>query len=142
MQGTVISKINEEHFKIRQLMKSVNECIDLDGKRNAFNVLKHELIEHMAGEEKSLYRYIERLSLDHTYDHHEIKECLQRLNLIKITDQSWDEAYQIFCAAVEGHCGDEEENLFSIVSNSFDTDLLILMEREYNLGRLEATGSI
>lgn len=142
MNGTVLTKINEEHFKIRQLMKCVNESQDIEIKKNAFNVLKHELIEHMMGEEKSLYRYIQSLSLDHTYDHHEIKECLQRLNLMKITDQRWDDAYKCFCQTVEDHCGDEEDNLFSVVSNAFDTDLLILMEREYNLGRLEATQSI
>jgi hypothetical protein len=142
MHGTVLSKINEEHFKIRQLMKSVKESIDIEIKKYAFTVLKHELIEHMVGEEKSLYRYIQRLSLDHTYDHHEIKECLQRLNLMKMTDEEWDRAYQYLCQAVEDHCGDEEENLFCVVNNSFDDETLILMEREYNLGRLEAAVSM
>jgi hemerythrin superfamily protein len=136
MQKNVISKIAEEHFKIRQLMKTVLESSNNHDKSWAFIVLKHEIIEHMAGEEQSIYLHTGNLNLDRTYDHHDIKECLQRLNLIKIDDPNWDEAFKSFCQVVENHCGDEEENLFHAINNYFDTDLLITMEKEYNLGRL------
>ena len=136
MQQNVLSKIAEEHFKLKQLMKTVSETKNSQEKLWAFNVLKHEIIEHMAGEEQSIYLHIQKLNLDRTYDHHELKECLQRLNLIKINHHSWDVVYASFCQAVEDHCEDEEENLFKAVTNNFDTDLLMTMEKEYNLGRL------
>jgi hemerythrin superfamily protein len=133
MELTVLDKIREEHELILDLLQSVDKA-EGEFKISLFKDLQKELVRHLIAEEKSVYS---RLKKDHEEGndtqggHHELKEFLQRLNLMNIRSESWNEMFQGLKKLIIRHCTEEEESLFKEMKEDYSREELIEINSEY-----------
>lgn len=139
METTVIDNVREEHTQILEEMRLV-PLAEGNLRKELFDHIKYSLIQHMEAEEATIYT---RLSLDianenchllvekSLREHHQLREYLQRLNLINIKDKAWLEMFGDFTTALILHCNDEELTLFNELKEDFSKEELIDMGMSY-----------
>ena len=127
MKEKMLIAMYDEHIKIISLVTQLR-CIENPAERiKLFHKLKQELVDHMTSEEEALYRYLNLKDGKKHYDHYEIKEGLQRLNLIKISEDRWVESFKQFGHVVEDHCRLEELDIFEKMDNIFSNEEMKVM---------------
>lgn len=139
MELTVLDIIREEHRTIMDLLQQVNES-EGDHKKAVFKDLQNELVRHLWAEEKTVYarlkKEIQTTSAEDIFNdshggHHELKEYLQRLNLIDIRTEAWKNMFKDFEAVVIRHCTEEESLLFKEMKEDYSREELIEINTEY-----------
>ena len=131
MKEKMLITMSEEHIKIISLIAQLRETQNPSKRMNLFQNLKQELLGHMTSEEKALYQYLNLKDGKKHYDHHEIKEGLQRLNLIKISEDRWVEAFKQFGHVVEDHCRLEEIDIFEKIDKILSNEEIKMMTYEF-----------
>ena len=64
-------------------------------------------------------------------EHHEIKEYIQRLNLINFGSNDWLDVFKSFKDIVIRHCDDEEVTMFAEAKEDFSREELIEIATEF-----------
>ena len=131
MKEKMLITMSEEHIKIISLIAQLRETQNPSKRMNIFQNLKQELLGHMTSEEKALYQYLNLKDGKKHYDHHEIKEGLQRLNLIEISEDRWVETFKQFSHFVEDHCRLEDFDIFERVDQIFSNEEIEMMTCEF-----------
>ncbi len=101
----LLTRLEQEHERIIHKMNDLLDVIP-ERRQERFRELQDLLVAHMQLEEEWIYP-----QLPHSDQHHEIKELLQRLNLVG-DEARWSETYRYFRNAVIVHCKAEEADLF------------------------------
>jgi hypothetical protein len=101
----LLLKLKQEHDLIFRKMDAVVAARSDRGE--LFRKLQDLLVAHMSTEEECVYLYVSQPN----HHHHEIKELLQRLNLLP-DGRAWIDTFGIFRNAVIVHCKTEEDELF------------------------------
>lgn len=140
MEDSILSKIKYEHLAILNRMQDVEECMDLERKRVLYHDLKIMLLELMQGEDLSIYKHFredipkpiarELIEISGS-EHHQIKEYLQRLNLMDITHVDWPKTFTELKHLMRIHCEVEEHMMFGEAKEDFSREELIEIGTEY-----------
>jgi hypothetical protein len=140
MEETILTKIQEEHQELFDLLDKIEKSQDYFRRLELFNRVKSTLIEHMNGEERTIYNRFrhdiqvpqaEKLVQSSDREHHQIKEYLQRLNLINFGSLDWIEMFKTFKDAVQKHCHDEENEMFAEAKEDFSREELVEIAAEF-----------
>ena len=131
MKEKMLITMSEEHIKIISLIAQLRETQNPSKRMKLFQNFKQVLLDHMTSEEKALYRYLNLKDGNKHYDHHEIKEGLQRLNLIKIGQDRWVETFKQFSHVVEDHCRLEDVDTFERMDHIFSNEEIEMMTCEF-----------
>lgn len=140
MEDTILTKIHDEHSLIMSHIQLIEECRDFAEKNNLYQQLKNELMEHLTGLEKSIYRHLKediqkesaRIIIDQSHlEHHQMREYLQRLNLLNINNQEWPRTFLELKHLFQMHCDMEEMIMFNEAKEDFSRDELVEIGNEY-----------
>ena len=140
MEETILSKIKDEHSSILSQMQAVEDCADLRRKKILYQDLKVKLMELMQGEHLSIYKHFreeipkpiaKELNEISGTEHHQIKEYLQRLNLLEITNVEWPKTFVELKHLMKIHCEIEELLMFGEAKEDFSREELIEIGTEY-----------
>lgn len=114
MQDTILTKIQLEHDLLIRQFEKIETSNDYFERVQLFKQVKVELVNHMDGEEHTIYPRLhhQRLSQLSDREHHEIKEYLQRLNLINFGSDNWLNVFSRLKEIVRQHSQDEERSMF------------------------------
>lgn len=135
-----MTKIRDEHKELNDLLDQVENSQDYFRRLELFNRVKAQLVAHMAGEERTIYTRFrhdvkapatEKLVQVSDREHHEIKEFIQRLNLINFGSPQWIEVFKSFKETVKRHCEEEEESMFAEAKEDFSREELIEIATEF-----------
>lgn len=134
MEESILSIIRNEHADIMNHMMLVEASSDVKLKNALYSSLKSKLVEHMEGEEYSIYNRFredvpnntaQKLIKASDTEHHQIKEYLQRLNLLDINGKEWPRVFSEFKEFVKKHCQNEEKEMFSEAKEDFSLEELV-----------------
>lgn len=140
MEETILTKIQEEHRELNHLLDQVENSKDYFRRLELFNRVKTLLVDHMAAEEKTIYKRFrqdvqaptsEIVVQSSDREHHEIKEYIQRLNLINFGSNDWLDVFKSFKDNVIHHCEDEEVIMFAEAKEDFSREELIEIATEF-----------
>lgn len=140
MQETILTKIHNEHQELYELLDQVESSQDYFRRLELFNRVKSQLVEHMTGEERTIYTRFrhdiqepkaDRLVQLSDREHHQIKEYLQRLNLINFGSNDWLDVFKSFKDTVKKHCNDEEVYMFEEAKEDFSKEELVEIATEF-----------
>lgn len=132
MKETILGHIHAEHEFIQEALKLTAES-GYDLRQELYAVARERLAKHMWSEELSFYRRIEvegeasELVNELESEHQEVKDLLQKLNLMDIYSNEWSELFVILQKKVEDHCHKEEEELFPEVKEDYSLEELSKM---------------
>lgn len=126
-----------EHRQVYFLMDELRFAKTYDAKKAIFKKLKKDLVCHMECEESSVYSKFDTCPLKTTsdFEHHQIRDLLQKLILSKFNSKKWWDIYYEFEYVVKAHCEDEEKHLFPELHNDFSSKDLKLMAYDMEKGR-------
>lgn len=140
MSETILAKLRHEHREIAELLSKIEEADSPKKRRELFLEVKSKLVPHMEGEEQTLYAHLkndvhdelaEEIAEDADLEHHEIKEYLQRLNLMHPDTKEWLKEFHSFKEHVEQHVREEETELFDEAKEDFTREELIHFAEEF-----------
>lgn len=140
MSETILAKLRNEHREIKQLLYQVRPEMSAIQKVNTFHEIKLILIPHMAGEERTLYARLreetddeaaEEIASEANQEHHEIREYIQRLNLMEPEDDEWLKEFLSFKEHVEQHFLEEETELFDEAKEDFSVEELVELAYDF-----------
>lgn len=140
MEETILSKIKDEHLTIKAKLSAVESCLSPGKKLELYHQLKKALVRHLTGEEHTIYKHFREEILKPVaqelihmtdYEHHQMKEYLQRLNLLQVTNPAWIETFNDLKELVELHCKISEQLMFTEAKEDFSREELIAIGTEY-----------
>lgn len=140
MEETILTKIREEHEEMNHLLNQVENSKDYFQRLELFNKVKSILVAHMTAEEKTIYKRFrhdvqapasKELARLSDREHHEIKEYIQRLNLINFGSNDWLAVFKSFKETVKRHGDDEELNMFAEAKEDFSREELIEIAADF-----------
>ncbi len=140
MEETILTKLHSEHLEIQHDLDLILRTEDESVKQELFRQVKRKLVQHMQGEDFSIYKHFkedikggENLHFVHTSDseHHCIKEYLQRLTLLDIKSQGWKDSITELARIVKDHVIDEEDEMFTEAKEDFSEEELIEIGTEF-----------
>lgn len=143
MSETVLTKIFDEHKKLFQLLDQVESSKDYFLRLELFNRVKLLIVAHMIAEERAIYSRFRKKALIKLSDreHHDIKEYLQRLNLINFGSNEWLDVFKHFRFIVEKHCEDEENDMFTEARKEFTNEELVDFAKEFEKAKSMPAGT-
>jgi iron-sulfur cluster repair protein YtfE (RIC family) len=138
---SILATIKAEHEIIREALSLTAES-KIDLKRELYQTARDLLIYHMMSEEVSIYRKLETedvntAALIHKLyeEHQEVKEDLQRLNLLRCEDPHWQIFLYQLMEKVEDHSMKEEEDLFFEAKEDYSRSELVDMASDFHQGK-------
>jgi hemerythrin superfamily protein len=126
----LLIKLKQDHERIFRKMDAL-VAVTPERRREMFKELQQLLVGHMLSEEECIYTHVTHPG----HNHHEIKDLLQRLNLLA-NGSNWYETYRYFRNAVIVHCKAEEADLFLKVAE-LPRDKLNLLYKCYQATQRE-----
>jgi len=110
---------------------------DLNLRRELFGKIRKELLSHAVAEEQVFYSTLR--SYDRTRalvgqsgsDHEEVKQMLERLASMDISDSSWLPAFEVMMHSVEAHVEREEHELFPLAKDVLSKDQISDLESSF-----------
>lgn len=140
MEETILTKLHSEHKEIGHgldlILRTENESV----KQELFRQVKEKLVQHMQGEDLSIYRHFREVIPDghnlhfvltNDSEHHLIKEYLQRLTLLDVKSERWKESLEELARIIKSHAEDEEDEMFTEAREGFSKDELIQIGTEF-----------
>lgn len=95
---------------------------------------------HILGEENSIYKHlVEEVAVAKAFElttlsnkeHHQIKEYLQTLNLLRMDTKEWSYTFHQMKLFVQKHCVQEEQEMFNEVKEDFSKEELVEIASEF-----------
>lgn len=140
MEDTILSKLHLEHKEIEHDLNLILRMDDENEKQKLFAQIKRKIVDHLEGEEYSIYRHFredvrEGANLDFVMmsdsEHHTIKEYLQRLTLLSIKSPLWNEYVYELSEVIKIHVMEEEDGMFTEAKDDFSKEELIQFGTEF-----------
>lgn len=121
MPDNIYEALRESHELQRSLCRKLLRAKPEDPRRKAlFETLRIELAAHAAAEERYLYAPIlmDDMGLEPSRhalaEHHEIDECIERLEKLDVEGQAWLEHARKLSEEVHHHLKEEEKKFFQV----------------------------
>ena len=132
MEDSILTKIRAEHRLILGGLKLTADAGN-DLRKELYQIVRNEIVQHMAGEEASLYKNLEDLSSPYFHDHKILKEYLQHLNLLDERTEEWFQVFLKFKDLFMDHCLREERDLFREAKEDFSREELEDMVSDFEI---------
>lgn len=129
MHESILKTLSSEHAELFLRLHQIEKAVDINVRAKLFGEMKLSLVEHLRGEELTIYERLRKdiadekaleLSRISDRDHHHIRDYLQKLNLLPIDSHDWLRTFQEFREFTEKHCCEEELELFPVAREDFD----------------------
>lgn len=129
MHDSILQTLENEHADLFLLLEQIEFSPNLGQRSFLFDQMKTELVEHMRGEELTIYQKLRHeigdkkaMELASTSDeeHHHIRDYLQKLTLLDRASAEWMKIFREFRRFTERHCIEEEKDLFPAAKEDFD----------------------
>ncbi len=121
MPDNIYEALRESHALQRSLLRKLLRTRPGDARRaELFQALRVELAAHAAAEERFLYAPIlmDDRGLDPSRhalsEHHEIDECVEKLQSLDISGEAWMEHCKQLSHEVHHHLREEEKRFFQV----------------------------
>lgn len=140
MPETILAKLRQEHREIQNILERIEANNNTERKKELFDEVKSLLVPHMEGEEKTIYAHLRNDVQDETaeaiaeeadFEHHEIRDCMQRLTLLEIDNENWMKEFHSFKEHVNQHVREEETELFDEAKEDFSREELVFFAEEF-----------
>lgn len=135
----IFEALRKDHDLQRHLLEViVNTSGDTDKRKEAFDLLKHELKIHEDGEERHFYSPL--IDIDKTQEHarhgiaehHEIDEIIEKLEQTEMDSSAWLKYAKNLKEKVEHHLEDEEHTFFQLAGKVLSDTQKNSLGTEYN----------
>lgn len=123
--GTIFAELRDDHEVQRDLFERLEKTQgDESARREGFEKLKNELLNHETAEEKHFYS--ELMTIDLTQEktrhsvaeHHEIDEKVEELEAIDFSSSQWLPKLRDLKELVIHHLDEEEEEVFPLAGKA------------------------
>ena len=110
----VFEHLMQEHAQAKEIMAQLKE----KPQKRMFGQLKSALEQHLGGEEKVVYKAMDKYSELHTHvlegieEHRVVKRVLGEIDRLEPKDEKWQAKFKVLKEAVEHHIQEEEETVF------------------------------
>lgn len=140
MQETILNKLRQEHRELDALLEEIADAKTMQLRRDLFKRFKDEMIPHMEGEEATLYaklrieshnQYTLDLVQENNFEHHQMKELIQKLNFLPVDAEDWLDAFLLLKELCRIHVEHEESKLFAEAKEGFTPDELIQFATDF-----------
>ena len=117
----IYSYLKKDHRLVADLMDQVVASQDPNERQTLFTQIKTELTLHADTEEQTFYKAIEDATkaklveheMEHAHmEHEEVREYLEKLSAMPVSDEAWIETFGEFKHAVAHHVEEEEGDVF------------------------------
>lgn len=140
MTESIFSKLKHEHLQVKNLLNEIEHSKESSVTMPLFKKIKKILVPHMEGEERTLYSKLkddsddelaEELALEANYEHHELKEYLQRLTLLDVSSNEWWKEFYSFKEHFLQHVLEEETEIFDEAKEDFSPKELEQLSQKF-----------
>lgn len=128
MHESILNTLSEEHSQLFLLLREIELAPTLEQRSQLYEEMKKEIVPHMRGEDLTIYEKLRNeiadekaleLSLNSDRDHHQIREFMQKLNLLPMDSTEWMDTFKEFRLFTENHCNEEEADLYPLAKEDF-----------------------
>ncbi len=117
MENLIVTDFKLEHIRLREMISEIERACDCEVRQRYFLSVKAVMISNL-GREESMFKAdaetdpsIDRIVTIVDHDHHELKEFLQRLNLIDPASDEWMVVFKEFKNYFFNHTEFEDQYL-------------------------------
>jgi hemerythrin-like domain-containing protein len=110
----VFDHLMQEHDQAKQVMERLKE----KPQKRMFEQLKQALEQHIGGEERVVYKAMDKFPELHTHvlesteEHRVAKRLLGEIDKLEPKDEKWQAKFKVLKEAIEHHIQEEEETIF------------------------------
>lgn len=112
MPENILDQIRKDHVIVREALDSILKENDFEDKKKIYHQTKMQIVLHLHAEEEAIYKRIDRT---HRFaddsGHHDIKDYLQKLNLLSLHENEWQNVFEKFMEHINWYCKEEEDKL-------------------------------
>ncbi|MFO1241749.1 MAG: hemerythrin domain-containing protein [Rickettsiales bacterium] len=114
----IYAYLQKDHRHVSELMEKLLSARSKTRRKAIFDEICSELTLHAETEEATFYKALEKKSqteekMEHAHEEHdEIREYMDKLDVISMESEKWIETFGEFKHAVEHHVHEEEESIF------------------------------
>jgi iron-sulfur cluster repair protein YtfE (RIC family) len=140
MGESILVKLREGHQTIKDLINQTEKATDVVQKKELYLQVKDEMISHMDGEEKTIYRHLiedvgneesEEVAHDAEDEHEEMRNLCEKLDNIHIESKDWESTFHRLKKHFLDHIQKEESALFAEAREDFSKEELMDFGEEY-----------
>jgi hemerythrin-like domain-containing protein len=110
----VFTHLKEEHDQAKQLMEQLKE----KPQKRGFEQLKKMLEQHIGGEEKVVYKALDKFPELHMHvlesieEHRVAKRVMGEVSRLDPKNEKWEAKFKVMKEAIEHHIEEEESTIF------------------------------
>ncbi len=147
MGESILMKLEEGHRVIKDLMNLIKNEHDLVHKKELYLQMREELLAHMDGEEKTIYRHLiedvgnqesEEVAHDAEDEHEEMRHLCDKLDATRIEDENWESTFKALRHQFLKHQESEESALFTEAKEDFSREELSEFGEEFEEAKLQS----
>ena len=130
----VFEHLTQEHDQARELMGQLKE----KPQKRGFEQLRGALEQHVGGEEKVVYKALDKHPELHTHvlesieEHRVVKRLLNEISKLEPKDEKWQAKFKVLKEAVEHHAQEEEETIFPQAQQLIDAQAAQELDTRYS----------
>ena len=137
--STIFEKLREDHEVQRELMDNiVSTSGDESARREQMKLLKEELTEHAAAEERHFYSKL--MAHDNSQDkarhsvaeHKDIDDLVEELETIDMSSSQWLQKFKELKHLVEHHLEEEEQEVFQVAGKELTDNQKEVLAEKYD----------
>lgn len=133
MEESIIGRLHFDHLKIYPLLQDLENSSTVSERTSKFENLKALIVPLLEAEDEAILKKLLDIPDNNARtirescfnEHHDMRDLLQRLNLMNIAGKKWMKNYKVFRSLVLKHCQTEEEKLFPEMKEDFSREELI-----------------
>lgn len=133
MEESIIGKLKFDHLKINRLLDDLERTSNVSERKSKFAYLKSLIVPMLKAEDEAIFNKLERIpeqqvrdiSQTCLHEHHDIRDFLQKLNLLNPYDPRWMKIFRMLHCLTQKHSRKEENLLFSEFKEDFSREELV-----------------
>jgi RNA binding exosome subunit len=130
----VFDHLIKEHDQAKQLMEQLKE----KPRKRDFEQLKQALEQHIGGEEKVVYKAMDKHPELHAHvlesieEHRVVKRLLNEISRLEPREEKWQAKFKVLKEAVEHHVEEEEGSIFPEARELMDGEKAEELDSKYS----------
>ncbi|MFN4282702.1 MAG: hemerythrin domain-containing protein [Alphaproteobacteria bacterium] len=143
----ILTALKNDHKELKNILSDIEETTERAGKTRAtlFAKFKEEIVAHARAEEKVVYgELLEVLKKDDRdtilegyEEHHLVDIWVPEIDKLEPTDEIWAAKCKVLKEMLEHHIKEEEDEIFAMVREEFDTAALKTMAERFEALKMQ-----
>ena len=133
MKESIIGRLKFDHLKVNKLLDDIERTSTVSERKSKFANLKSLIVPMLRAEDEAIFNKLERIpeqqarqiSQTCLHEHHDMRDFLQRLNLLNSYDKKWMKIFRNFHHLTQKHSAEEENILFPEIKEDFSKEELV-----------------